>query len=103
MTDTRFAEAIAYYREKLKQNPLNPAHHHHLAPLMAQRGNVKAAIYHYRRAIQLNPKDLNSKNDLAAILWRLGKWEAALAALCSVSFRDEAYKSFGPPRVGANF
>lgn len=51
---------------------------------MAQRGNVKAAIYHYRRAFQLNPKDLNSKNDLAAILWRLGKWEAALAALCSV-------------------
>lgn len=45
---------------------------------------MKAAIYHYRRAIQLNPKDLNSKNDLAAILWRLGKWEAALAALCSV-------------------
>lgn len=51
---------------------------------MAQRGNVKAAIYHYRRAFQLNPEDLNSKNDLAAILWRLGKWEAALAALCSV-------------------
>lgn len=45
---------------------------------------MKAAIYHYHRAFQLNPKDLNSKNDLAAILWRLGKWEAALAALCSV-------------------
>lgn len=51
---------------------------------MAQGGNVRAAIYHYRRAFQLNPKDTNSKNDLAAILWRMGKWEAALAALCQV-------------------
>lgn len=55
-----------------------------MAPLMAQRGDARAAIYHYRQAFQLNPKDLNSKNDLAAILWRLGKWEAALAALCQV-------------------
>lgn len=67
-----------------KQNPTNPAHHHHLAPLMAEGGNVRAAIHHYRRAFQLNPKDHNSKNDLAAILWRLGRWEAALAALCQV-------------------
>lgn len=51
---------------------------------MAQSGKAKAAIHHYRQAFQLNPKDLNSKNDLAAILWRLGKWEAALAALSSV-------------------
>ncbi|CAM9099361.1 unnamed protein product [Hapterophycus canaliculatus] len=80
-----FAGAIAYYRDKLKQNPTNPAHHHNLAPLlMAQEGNVRAAMYHYRRAFQLNPKDINSKNDLAAILWRMGKWEAALAALCQV-------------------
>lgn len=64
---------------------MNPAHHHNLAPLlMAQEGNVRAAIYHYRRAFQLNPKDTNSKNDLASILWRMGKWEAALAALCQV-------------------
>lgn len=51
---------------------------------MAQEGNARAVLYHYRRAFQLNRKDINSKNDLAALLWRMGKWEAALAALCQV-------------------
>lgn len=49
---------------------------------------MRAAIYHYRRALQLNPKDTNSKNDLAVILWRMGKWEAALAALCQIVFAN---------------
>lgn len=52
---------------------------------------MRAAINHYRRAFQLNPKDTNSKNDLAAILWRMGKWEAALAALCQVVFADSEH------------
>lgn len=66
------------------QNPSNPAHHHNIAPLLFEGGNVRAAMRHYRRAFQLNPKDTNSKNDLAVILWRMGKWEASLAALCQV-------------------
>lgn len=45
---------------------------------------MTSAIFHYRQAFQLNPNDVNSKNDLATVLWRMGKWEAALAALCQV-------------------
>lgn len=64
--------------------PSHPAYHQNLAPLLLAGGQVRSAIHHYRRAIQLNPHDTNSKNDLAIILWRMGKWEAALAALCQV-------------------
>lgn len=48
------------------------------------KGNAASAIHHYRRAFQLNPSDINSKNDLAVILFGMGKWEASLAALCQV-------------------
>lgn len=55
-----------------------------MAPLLLAQGHVRSAIHHYRRAFQLNPSDINSKNDLAMVLWRMRKWEAALALLCQV-------------------
>ncbi|CAM9665554.1 unnamed protein product [Discosporangium mesarthrocarpum] len=66
------------------QAPDNAGHHHNIAPLWLAQGNVEAAIYHYRRAMQLNPQDNGSRNDLAVVLWKRGKWEAALAALRQV-------------------
>lgn len=66
------------------QVPTNAGYHHNIAPLLLAEGNLGGAIHHYRRAFQLNPSDINSKNDLAIVLWRIGKWEAALAALCQV-------------------
>ncbi|CAM9217885.1 unnamed protein product, partial [Choristocarpus tenellus] len=72
------------FRTPWRQAPQNAGHHHNIAPLLLAQGDVKGAIHHYRRAIELNPHCNSSKNDLAVILWKKGKWEAALAALRQV-------------------
>lgn len=69
--------------------PSNPVYHHNLAPLLLAQGQRDSAIRHYRRAIQLNPRDLNSRNDLAIVLLRMGRWQAALAALHQVVAANE--------------
>lgn len=68
----------------LEQAPDNPGYHHNIAPLLLANGSVASAVRHYRRACQLNPSDSNAKTDLAMVLWRMGKWEASLAALHQV-------------------
>lgn len=71
------------------QAPDNPGFHHNIAPLLLAQGDRRSAIYHYRRAFHLNPGDINSKHDLAMVLWGIGKWEATLALLCQVVAVDD--------------
>ncbi|CAM9136682.1 unnamed protein product, partial [Phaeothamnion confervicola] len=78
------SEAIAYFEAKLRVAPYNFRLHRNLAPLVLARGEVNRALRHYRSAIDLNPADADSRNDLAALLFSLGKWQPALAALKQV-------------------
>ncbi|KAG5181093.1 hypothetical protein JKP88DRAFT_257957 [Tribonema minus] len=79
------AEGLKYFRHKLRQAPDNASYHRNLAPLLVSEGQLTKAIHHYRRAIELNPADCSSKNDIGVCLWQLGKWEAALAAFVQVT------------------
>ena len=77
-------EAIEYFRGKLAQENNNAKHHQNLAALLAAQGDIKGAIQHCRQAVQLNPLDCKSRNDLGVHLLRLDLWEAAEACFLLV-------------------
>ena len=60
--------AITYFIESLKREPNWPEACSGLAEAYFALGNVKQAVYYWRRALELNSQDIKTLNNLAWIL-----------------------------------
>ena len=61
----RFEEAIAEFREAMRQDPESAMTHWHLGAALASRGAREEAVEHLRRSVQLDPNNPLARQDLA--------------------------------------
>jgi Tfp pilus assembly protein PilF len=54
--------------------------HYNLGVVRAMRGEIDAAISHYRRALRFNPDSMETHNNLANLLVQKGLWTEAVAS-----------------------
>lgn len=80
--------AAAYWKNKIDEDPLNPRAHRNLAPLLVEQAEVfgvksvaLAALKELKMAVVLNPRNIDSRNDFALALFKLGRIEAAIEEL----------------------
>jgi arylsulfatase A-like enzyme/tetratricopeptide (TPR) repeat protein len=77
--ERKFADAIAAYRELLRDEPEMTDVWIQLAEIYGRRGMTADAIAAYRKVIERNPKDPSGLTGAAAGLLRLGRLEEARA------------------------
>ena len=65
-------------RQAIAQKSDVATYHHHLAKTYALQGKVQEAAQSYRRALSLNPRDVDSMQLLAALLGEVGIWDEAV-------------------------
>jgi tetratricopeptide (TPR) repeat protein len=86
----RFARLV--FEEAVERDPSRGEAHHDLATTMRELGMAEDAIVHYRRALELMPKDPDSLIGLGAALCDAGKLDEAVTSLEQAS---EAYPDNG--------
>jgi spermidine synthase len=64
----RFEEAIAEFRDALRQEPDSAMTHWHLGAALASRGAREEAIEHLRRSVELDSNNPLARHDLEAVL-----------------------------------
>ena len=72
--------AIEAFRLSLIDEPLNPAHHFHLADVLYREGRPDAAIERYYMAVELDHNFLEAWTQLGCLLAETGKTSAAQEA-----------------------
>lgn len=72
--------AIEAFRLALIDEPLNPAHHFHLADVLYRDGRPDAAIERYYMAVELDHEFLESWTQLGCLLAESGRTAAAMEA-----------------------
>jgi tetratricopeptide (TPR) repeat protein len=87
MNQNRPDEAIAHYRAALQAGSNNETHNH-LSPAivenglgnaLARKGDLDAAVIHYRKAVELRPEFSDAHSNLAAMLYRKGEITGAIS------------------------
>ena len=68
LLQNKLPAAVSAFQTALKKDETNSAIHTALGMVLARRGQVDAANGHYKRAFQLNPRDVVAANNLAANL-----------------------------------
>jgi tetratricopeptide (TPR) repeat protein len=71
-------DAMQFLRSRLDKNPKNAMAHHYVAPIVQTTGDIKRAVQHYQCAVTYNKMDLDSMNDLALVLHKVGRPPAVL-------------------------
>jgi tetratricopeptide (TPR) repeat protein len=56
----------------------NPLTRNHLGNVLAREGRPRDAIYHYQKALQIDPEDLDTHINYGVALYELGLWDAAI-------------------------
>jgi Flp pilus assembly protein TadD len=97
-------DAIAYWRRAIAIDPWRSAYHAFLAPLQFQERDWQATAESCRRALQLNPAELDARKLLVRTYLRLGNREAARQELdVLLGFdppgREELLRSFASLRA----
>lgn len=64
--------------EALRQDSSVASYHHHLGMTYALQGRPRDAAESYRRALLLNPNDVDSMQLLASLLGKAGDWNGAM-------------------------
>lgn len=94
--------------ERIREEPDKAALHAELGDVYFDSGRFELAIPHYRKAVELNPADADSLNDLGLALFYTGQGEAALEALKQATKTDPALqrawlsRGFVLTRMGRN-
>ncbi|GLE09973.1 hypothetical protein PINS_up021946 [Pythium insidiosum] len=70
-------EAIAYFQQKIDENPLDPEPHHHLAVLFRSMGDHEQHARHARIATLTKEGGPKVWNELGLALLDQGKWDDA--------------------------
>jgi len=76
----RPAEAAAQFRTWLAQAPTDAGAHHALALVLAESGDIEAAISHLRRAVAIDPAPAAGWSNLGMLLKIQRQFEEAIAA-----------------------
>ena len=63
----RYEAAVANYRTALAIEPDNPTVHANLATALVNRWQLEEALVHYQEAVRLNPKDIETRMNLASV------------------------------------
>ena len=79
--EERTDAAIEAFRLALIDDPLNPAHHFHLADALYRERRTEAAIERYYMVVELDHDFLEAWVQLGCLLAEIGKLDAALDAL----------------------
>lgn len=70
--------AVALYRDIVRQRPQDADAHQSLALALYSRGDLDAAIAEFRKGVSLRPTDPTAHNDLGVALYKKGQENAAL-------------------------
>src|ERR671935_249728 len=76
----RYNEALAVYRELIRQERANADAHYSLGIVYERLGQDKAAIDAYREVIRLQPNDAETYANLGIVYGRMGQHDQAAAA-----------------------
>jgi len=82
---TRFDEAKAEYETVLADNPASAEGYRGLAVCLAAMGKVQEAVESFRRAVELDPEDRQTRVGYGKALYYAGDDEAALEVLLPVA------------------
>jgi tetratricopeptide (TPR) repeat protein len=74
-----YAEAIQCYQEALHYDDDNADIHYNLGKACVGTGDAEAALKHFRRAIELNPRDIASYYEIAVLQDEQGNTDEAIA------------------------
>jgi Flp pilus assembly protein TadD len=81
--------------------PNAPFHRYNLGVLLAEEGNLEAAVEEYRAARELHPEDPRIGLNLGSALLRLGREDEAIAALERVAALSPVYAERAQGMIGA--
>ena len=74
-----YADVETLYRTTISRNPDCWMAHNNLANVLSRRGQVDAAIAHYRKALDVRPDDVWIRNNLGNALASRGQADAAIS------------------------
>ena len=92
MNQGRLDFALEKFKKALKQNPDSVSAHNAIAVLYEELGETRLAERHYRKAVQLDPKDSLALNNYGQYLCRVGRWKDA-ERYFNKATRDPLYKT----------
>ena len=79
--DVRQAEAKEYFERYLKETPNDSSTHFYLAVAFDEQGDNEKAIFHYKKALELNPRAENAYNNLALAYIKIKDYRNAYGVL----------------------
>ncbi len=87
----RQRDAVASFDRAIELAPMWPNPHSQRGRALAALTDYAGAARSFRRALQLNPKDLYSAQQLTGQLFELGKGDEALAELQRLARKEQSY------------
>ena len=64
-----------FYKTAIKLNPYDVDAHYNLGFALAQKGNLREAVSHYRETVRLRPDHLSARKNLEMALLLLEKYK----------------------------
>ena len=83
--ENRPRDALRELLESLKINPKDPETHNLLALTYERLDRLDLATRHFKKALQLKPNYSEARNNMAVVLMKQNKWNAAIAQLMTIS------------------
>jgi len=71
-------DIAAYWNSVLKERPNSWQAHNHLGAILFMKNDIKGAYPHFLKAVQLNPQNCESNNNLGLALSKLGRKREAI-------------------------
>lgn len=71
-------EAKIYLKDKIAEDGRTYRQHHLLAPLLQADGDAESALKHLKIAVLANPHCIETRNDMALAIFKLGHWRRAI-------------------------
>jgi len=76
----KYETAKKYQLVALQDSPLNPKLHEQMGQILQAAGDHDSAIFHYQKAVELNPLVGGASRDLGMILWEKKEYGKAIEA-----------------------
>lgn len=76
--NTIFTDPLKLWMDNVAKRPQNPRGHDNLGLILCERGEPRAAIPHYLRALALNPKSFASRSQLGTAYLMVGHYPEAM-------------------------
>jgi tetratricopeptide (TPR) repeat protein len=89
----RFDEAVGYYREAVRLNPVRYQVHNNLGNILDHLGRTDEALAEYREAVRLKPDLAFLHNGTGQMLAKLGRADEAAAEFTEAARLDPGYAS----------